>query len=370
MNVAIYARKSTEQPGVSEDAKSVTRQVERARAYAAAEGWTVTAVFVDDAVSGTEFDAARRPGLARLLAAVRLTPRAFDGLVMSEESRLGRESIETLYALKCILTAGCRVFYYLDKRERPALHDPLAKIQAQVLAFVDEMEHQRSSTRTHDALLARAQRGQVTGGRTFGYQNQAVLGPDGRRSHVARVIDETEAAVVREIFARCAAGHGLRTIARQLNDEGAVAPMPRRAGRPRGWAPSSVREVLYRQLYRGVLQWNRTQKRDAWGVKRQQDRPTTAWVETTLPRPAHHLGGGVDPRPRPAARRARRLSAGDGWRHAWPTPERRRVEVSADRVRHVRAVRRKPPRPEPRVRGRAPPCLCLQRVLLPGPGDL
>jgi DNA invertase Pin-like site-specific DNA recombinase len=35
---AIYARKSTEQNGVAEESKSVTRQVEHARAYAAANG--------------------------------------------------------------------------------------------------------------------------------------------------------------------------------------------------------------------------------------------------------------------------------------------------------------------------------------------
>ena len=35
MNAAIYARKSTEQAGVADDQKSVTRQIEHARAYAA-----------------------------------------------------------------------------------------------------------------------------------------------------------------------------------------------------------------------------------------------------------------------------------------------------------------------------------------------
>ena len=40
MIAAIYARKSTEQ-GVADEAKSVTRQVEHATAYAARKGWTV-----------------------------------------------------------------------------------------------------------------------------------------------------------------------------------------------------------------------------------------------------------------------------------------------------------------------------------------
>ena len=56
MIAAIYARKSTDQH-VAEDAKSVTRQVENARAFATKRGWTVTDahVFVDDGISGAEF---------------------------------------------------------------------------------------------------------------------------------------------------------------------------------------------------------------------------------------------------------------------------------------------------------------------------
>ena len=41
MIAAIYARKSTEQTGVADEAKSVTRQIEHAKAYAARKGWRV-----------------------------------------------------------------------------------------------------------------------------------------------------------------------------------------------------------------------------------------------------------------------------------------------------------------------------------------
>ena len=41
MIAAIYARKSTEQNGVGDEEKSVTRQIEHAKAYAAKKGWTV-----------------------------------------------------------------------------------------------------------------------------------------------------------------------------------------------------------------------------------------------------------------------------------------------------------------------------------------
>src|SRR5215813_6052113 len=91
---AIYARKSTEQTGVNEDARSIERQKTRAREYAARHGWAVfdEHIFTDDGISGAEFDD-RRPGLQRLLHALKPSP-PFHVLIISEVSRLGREQIE------------------------------------------------------------------------------------------------------------------------------------------------------------------------------------------------------------------------------------------------------------------------------------
>ncbi len=70
---AVYARKSTEQNGVGDDEKSVTRQIEHAKSYAARKGWLVDDdhVYVDDGISGAEF--VKRPGFIRLMNA--LSPR-------------------------------------------------------------------------------------------------------------------------------------------------------------------------------------------------------------------------------------------------------------------------------------------------------
>jgi hypothetical protein len=88
--------------------------------------------------------------------------------------------------------------------------------------------------------------------------------------HVERRIIDAEAAVIREIFHRSASGEGLRAIAKTLNAAGAPTPRSQQ-GRPRGWAPSSIREVLHRSVYRAVLTWNRTKKRDFDGQQRQHD---------------------------------------------------------------------------------------------------
>src|SRR5438105_3783024 len=126
MIAAIYARKSTEQSGAADDAKSVARQIANARDYAARKEWVVRDEYIyqDDGVSGALFGASR-PGLARLLNGLKHRP-PFQVLVMSEQSRLGREQIQTLYALKEITDAGVRVFFYADDREA-VLDDPLQK---------------------------------------------------------------------------------------------------------------------------------------------------------------------------------------------------------------------------------------------------
>lgn len=285
LTTAIYARKSTDQFGVADEQKSITRQVEMARAFAASRGWTVleSAVFVDDGVSGAEF--ANRPGFLRLMNALRPKP-GFDTLIMSEESRLGREAIETAYALKQIITAGVRVFFYLENRER-TLESATDKILMSVTAFADELERERARQRTYDAMARKARAGHVTGGRVFGYDNVEVLGdPDahGRRhrQRVERTINESEAKVVRRIFELCHAGTGYTRIAKTLNVEGAPCPRPQR-GRPAGWAPSSVNEILHRPLYRGEIVWNKSRKRDRWGQQRQQARPSTEWMSVNAP---------------------------------------------------------------------------------------
>jgi DNA invertase Pin-like site-specific DNA recombinase len=92
-----------------------------------------------------------------------LKPRPpFQVLIMSEESRLRREAIETAYALKQLVTAGVRVFFYLEDRER-TLDSPTDKIMLSLTAFADELEREKARQRTYDAMLRKAKAGHVTG---------------------------------------------------------------------------------------------------------------------------------------------------------------------------------------------------------------
>jgi DNA invertase Pin-like site-specific DNA recombinase len=120
---------------------------------------------------------------------------SFQALIMSEESRLGREAIETAYALKQLVTVGVRVFFYLEDRKTDARDSPTDKVMLSLTAFADELERENARQRTYDAMLRNARAGHVTGGALFGYHNVEILGPDGKRSHVERRVTGTEVHV-------------------------------------------------------------------------------------------------------------------------------------------------------------------------------
>ena len=166
MIAAIYARKSTEQTGVADEQKSVARQIEHARQYAAAQGLDRRRRARLSSTTGSAAPSSRTgPGFLRLMNALKPRP-PFQVLVMSEESRLGREAIETAYALKQLVQAGVRVFFYLEDRER-TLDSPTDKIMLSLTAFADELEREKARQRTYDAMLRKARAGHVTGGRVL-----------------------------------------------------------------------------------------------------------------------------------------------------------------------------------------------------------
>lgn len=281
MIAAIYARKSNEQTGVADDMKSVEIQIASCRECAARHGWEVAPahIYVDDGISGADF--VERAGFLKLMNALRPRP-AFDVLIMTEVSRLGREQIKTSRALQEITGSGVIVWMAHEDREC-RLESAIDKVMLTFQTFGAELEREKASTRTHGAMEQKFAAGHVCGGRCFGYRDVDVLGdtPDvhGRRKrlYVRREVNQDEAAVVRRIFEMYAAGRGLNTIAKTLNDEHTPCPKPTR-NRPAGWSPSSVREALHRRDYKGEIVWNRSEKKyRADGKKHQRNRPESEW---------------------------------------------------------------------------------------------
>lgn len=294
MIAAIYARKSTDQK-VADESKSTTRQLEEARKFAERNGWHVADefVFVDDGISGAEFG--KRPALTRMRSMIENRRAPFHVLIVSELKSLGREMSETGYVLKKLDEAGVDVREYVHGKSLvPKNH--LAKLMSSVEAFSAEDHQSKTSERVTEAHIRLANSGKVTGGRVFGYKNVNIYnGTDqhGRplRSHVERAKVPEEAAVVERIFELHASGLGLKTITKRLIQEGAPAPKPfvrksEKIPTPIGkWAPSTVRTILTREIYKGLLVYNKTKKRDTWGKVAQKARPESEWIKV----PVEHL---------------------------------------------------------------------------------
>jgi site-specific DNA recombinase len=292
MFAAIYARRSKEQNDTDLALKSIERQKEFARAFAKKQGWTVldAHVYEDDGISGAEFG--KRPGLQRLLASLPHPP--FQRLIVSEQKSIGREMAETMYVVKQLAEGGVEIFEYMHgKSLTPKGY--LAKMMSAMQAGVDEGHRQQSSERVHEAHLHRFRRGQVIGGRVFGYDNVCsvcgrVIVPGGHRccpqSHTTRVRNPLEEAVVVRIFEMYDSGMGLKRISRILTAEGVPGSHFKRndgLSQVKGWAPSTVNAALKREEYHGVRIWNKTKKRSDEGKWKPSDRPQEDWVRVEVP---------------------------------------------------------------------------------------
>lgn len=224
MRAAIYARKSTEQNGVVDESKSVTRQTDGGRRFCESKKWTVAAVYEDDGVSGAFF--ATRPEFQRMLRDAEAG--VFEALVLFDLDRLGRHGRRTMEALHKLTDLGVGVWDYST-----GLAVDLESFEGDIsqylkAKFAEQFREQiRKATRA--AMFRKAELGYATGGRIFGYDNVRIA-----KGHAELQINETEAAVVRDIFERAGRGEGARTIAAALNALGVPSPGRNKAGRAAG----------------------------------------------------------------------------------------------------------------------------------------
>lgn len=142
---------------------------------------------------------------------------------MSEESRLGREAIQTSYALKQLIDSGVCIFFYMTDQERK-LDNAMDKVMLSLSNFAAETEREKARQKTYDAMLRKAKALHVTGNEVYGYDNApvygAILNPDGarRRQHVVRHINPDQAPTIVMIFEQYASGFCLARIAKGLNE--------------------------------------------------------------------------------------------------------------------------------------------------------
>lgn len=227
MTAAIYARYSSH----AQNDASIEQQVDECRAYAAAHGLRVVAVYADRALSGRSD---RRPEFQRMMRAAE--KRDFEVVIAYKSNRISRSVYDALRYEKKLNDAGVKLQYCKEDFGDNAA----GRMALLMMMTVNQFYSENMAEDIRRGMEDNARQCKVNGAIPFGYKR----GDDGRFAE-----DELTAPIVREIFTRIAAGDLKADIARDLNARGI------RTGRGGAWNKSSFRAIIGNERYTGVYQY-------------------------------------------------------------------------------------------------------------------
>jgi site-specific DNA recombinase len=254
---AIYARYSSDlqRPTSIDDQNRKCAEECQRRGWTLADEWIVA----DREQSGASL--AGRNALNALKEAAKRTPRPFDGIIIDDTSRFGRNLGDVLKLADTFQHYGVFLLFVsppLDSR------DPLFR---QVLIFQGMMDERYLGDLRHKVrrgMEGRVLKKFVVGGRCYGYKNVPVEDPSRRGEYgrpavigVSLEIVNEEADVIRQIFELYANGNTLSAVSKLLNGRGVAPPNAGKSRRRSGWSSFTIREMLRRNKYRGIHTWGR-----------------------------------------------------------------------------------------------------------------
>lgn len=232
LRTAIYVRISQDDGS----ALGVARQESDCRTLATSRGWNVTRVFTDNDVSASKGKV--RPAFRELMRGIE--NGEFDALVVWDVDRLTRtpRELEDIIDL-----ADRRNLAMASVGGEIDLSSPQGRLTARIKGTVARHEVEQMSRRIKRKSDERAAAGAPVGRIGYGFRRI-----DGRE-----VVNEPEAAVIRELARRLLDGESLRSLAIDLNSRG----IPTKTGKR--WQSAMIREMLKRtniaglRTHRGVI---------------------------------------------------------------------------------------------------------------------
>ena len=230
---AIYTRKSSEE-GLEQEFNSLDAQREACAAYIASqrhEGWVMLPTFYDDGgISGGTLD---RPALKQLLADI--AADKVDLVVVYKVDRLTR-SLSDFAKIVDVFDASGASFVSVTQQFNTATS--MGRLTLNMLLSFAQFEREFTGERIRDKIAASKRKGMWMGG-------VVPLGYDVVER--ALVINPTEAALVRDIFAQYLALGSVRLLAEALRSGGKTG----KAGFP--FRRGALFHLLQNHLYRGEI---------------------------------------------------------------------------------------------------------------------
>jgi DNA invertase Pin-like site-specific DNA recombinase len=277
--IAIYSRFSSDMQRPA----SIEDQQRNCREAAVQKGWTVLEDFLmaDSGVSGRTLDGRDQFNLLIELATGGQAP--FDGIVVDDTSRFGRNLTEVLTAIERLSHANVFVYFATNGLDSRDLH---ARQLLVTLAQHDEQHSIQLGEKVHRGMRGRVLNGYIATGRPYGYKSAYIFDEDRKGQAgmpAVKAVDldivESEAAVIRRIFQLCADGWGFTKIARILQAEGIPSPNAERLGKSSHWHSQTVKRMIANEKYKGLHVWNKTKLQINPNLHRREQvpRPKSQW---------------------------------------------------------------------------------------------
>ncbi len=234
MKTALYLRVSTEDQ--AKEGYSLEVQRETLEAFAKREGLEVYQVYSDDGISGYTSD---RPALKALLADAK--SGKFGLVLVAKLDRFSRNLRDLLNLVEELCACGVG---FKSAGEPFDTTTSAGKLMFQQLGSFAEFERNRIAERVFPGMVKGAMQGNWLGSRFapygYTYNKQAKL----------LEVAETEAEVVRQIFALYLEGKSTWAIASMLSKKG----VKNRRGNHFG--SKTIGDILNNRIYTGTIVWN------------------------------------------------------------------------------------------------------------------
>lgn len=228
LDAVIYARFSSHR----QKEESIEQQVAECKEFAATNGYNITEIYADRAVTGKTD---RRASFQRMMRDAER--RKFSTVIAYKSNRIGRNMLQALGNEDKLAGFGVKVLYAKEEFGDTAA----GRFALRTMMNVNQFYSENMAEDIRRGLIDNAMKCKVNNGSMpIGYKK----GEDGRYA-----IDAPRAAVVREIFERFYHGDSFVDIANDLNGRGIKTSLGNR------WGKNSFHSLLKNEAYIGIYKY-------------------------------------------------------------------------------------------------------------------